>query len=493
MHALATAITDLFKKCDVSDDWSTITASLIPKVAVPKGPKDFRPIAALTSLRKLIGYIFMLTLPEASYKSFQCGFVPKRDATQAVFCVKRLGELAREWGKPVFAAQLDMSKAFDKVLHSSVLEALQGLGAGKQHLAFLSSMLMKGSVQLRLGNVSTRSVRLDRGVPQGAPESPSLFIAVTDMALGKVQDSWREKNIGYTFDGVWLPVVAYADDVMILATSEEELALMLADVAAAFDQVWLSLNMSKTNYSSSLPSKDSTIAVKGEEISWRKDLTFLGSCITLPGNGEAAMRSRKAKATRVFDEWAPVLTSSKLPAKMRADAFKASVIPSFCWQAQSWTLTKVQSQHVASWSSRLGSRMKGSRRSSCEEPGQWWRRMHREGKRFLDENHIDIPHEVCLAKHSFAGHIARMPEQDVANKVLRLRNLAWWRQVQATPQQMPKHGPRPHPKRFNALCRWEAPLEEKWGRAQAGSTADTVGWMLIAQDRERWRSLRSAL
>ena len=117
---MAAAIQSLFEKCDMDKDWSMITASLIPKVAVPKSQKYFRPIASLIAVRKLVGYVFLLSLPNYTYSSFQCGFVPGRDATQAVFCVKQWGEIAREWNKPLFVAQFDMSKAFDKVSHSNV-------------------------------------------------------------------------------------------------------------------------------------------------------------------------------------------------------------------------------------------------------------------------------------------------------------------------------------------------------------------------------------
>ena len=173
-------------------------------------------------------------------------------------------------------------------------------------------------------------MQLDRGVPQGAPESPWLFIAVTDMVLGRMQESWSCRRLGYTFDGVWLPAIAYADDVVLLANSEEELALMLAEVAEAFGTVGLSLNMSKTNYTSSLPGQDSFITVNEKKIMWKKDLTFLGSCITLSGNDQAAMRDRKVKATLVFDTWAPVLANQKWSAGMRAEVFKSSAIPCFC-------------------------------------------------------------------------------------------------------------------------------------------------------------------
>ena len=129
-----------------------------------------------------------------------------------------------------------MSKAFDKVKHSAILRALQRQGAGDQLTAFVASMLQQSTIKLGLGSASTRTIDLDRGVPQGGPESPSLFISVTDMALAELLDGWRARGFAYNIDGVWLPIVAYADDVLVLAQSGEDLQIMLAEVSS----VWAS-------------------------------------------------------------------------------------------------------------------------------------------------------------------------------------------------------------------------------------------------------------
>ena len=227
LAAMAAALEGLFLRSELPQSWSEITATLVPKLAVPSGPKDFRPIAALVTLRKLVGYLFLHFVPSPSWHTLQCGFVSGRDAAQAVFCVKRLGEVAREWKRHMYIAQLDMSKAFDKVYHSAILAALDRIQASSQLKAFAANMLKQSSVCLSLGNVRTEKVRLDRGVPQGAPESPFLFILVTEMALASLHDSWAKRGLGYLIDGLWLPDVAYADDVVLLAMSITDLQIML--------------------------------------------------------------------------------------------------------------------------------------------------------------------------------------------------------------------------------------------------------------------------
>ena len=129
-------------------------------------------------------------------------------------------------------------------------------------------MLQQRTIKLGLGSTETRTIGLDRGVPQGAPESPLLFISVTDMALSELYGDWKERGFGYNIDGVWLPIVAYADDVLVLAESEADLQTMLAEVSAALREVGLDINMSKTHYSSTDVIEGHVIDVAGEKVAW---------------------------------------------------------------------------------------------------------------------------------------------------------------------------------------------------------------------------------
>ena len=334
LEAMAAALESLFLHSELPQTWSEITATLVPKLAVPSGPKDFRPIASLVTLRKMVGYLFLHFTPIRSWQSLQFGFVSGRDAAQAVFCVKRLGEVAKEWKRRLYIAQLDMSKAFDKVFHSAILAALVRIQAGSQLKAFAANMLKQSSVCLNLGNVRTEKVRLDRGVPKGSPESPFLFILVTEMALASLHDSWAKRGLGYLFDGLWLPDVAYADDVVLLAMSITDLQIILLEVEKAFAAVGLTLNLGKTNFTSTLACEGKTLELSGHTVKWSPRLTFLGTVITLCSNDDEAIRARMTRAMSAFQIWSPMLTNKALPIAARVAAFITSVLTSSCWQAQ---------------------------------------------------------------------------------------------------------------------------------------------------------------
>ena len=72
----------------------------------------------MTAARKLLGYLIMAMLPDLVFFSVQCGFVPHRQAAEGVYRIKRILEVCREWDRSVRVVQIDLLKAFDRVLHS---------------------------------------------------------------------------------------------------------------------------------------------------------------------------------------------------------------------------------------------------------------------------------------------------------------------------------------------------------------------------------------
>ena len=494
LDLLAQQIEEMFAKCEFHSNWAAITATLVPKIACPKGPKDFRPIASLVTLRKLMGYIFLQALPQQNFTTLQCGFVAKRDAAQAVFTVRHLSEHAREWQVPLHIAQLDMSKAFDRVKHSAILQALEARGTPAQLTAYLAEMLRESTVTLSLSSSKTRTIALDRGVPQGAPESPQLFISVTDHILGKLFERWKSKNWGYRANDAWIPIVAYADDIIVLAKSLSELQQMLGDISAAFETAGLSINPEKTRYSSSCggDGNEAPLLFDGATVPWRQTFEFLGSRISPGGNDEKGIFHRLMKAKETYQKWKPVLECTGIPESTRLSAFNCSVMASLSWCSQTWTPTEKQYAKLQSFCSRCGASMKRIRRGDAECIQQWWRRLHREGKKFLEQNQkkkkrLDLNPTRVIKKDKirFAGHIARLPSEDPVRQVLAAHSLEKWRETQrlsAGSSHARGAGKSPHPARFNALRRWEAMLEEKMGAA----------WAARAQSREEWKRATEA-
>ena len=106
---------------------------------------------------------------------------------------------------------------------------------------------------------------------------------MTDMALASLHDSSAERGLGYFVDGLWLPEVAYADDVVLLAMSIAALQTKLLEVEKVFSAVGLTLNLGKTNFRSTPACEGKTLELSGHVVKWSPRLSFLGTVITLCG------------------------------------------------------------------------------------------------------------------------------------------------------------------------------------------------------------------
>ena len=164
LEGLAEYFTALLTAVSSPDAWTVVCATLIPKVVGACSLDKFRAIACLPVARKLLGYIWLQMLPALRYHTLQCGFVPKSQAANGVYILKRTAELSKEWKKPLFLAQLDLTKAFDRELHSAVVKALRLQGVSLQCLAIICNVFLKSKAATTLGHVTAEVVDMLQGL-----------------------------------------------------------------------------------------------------------------------------------------------------------------------------------------------------------------------------------------------------------------------------------------------------------------------------------------
>ena len=69
----------------------------------------------------------------------------------------------------------------------------------------------------RLETVSSNSVRMSRGRPEGAPESPVIFTMIMELVLRDLIKSWITRKLAWTLDDFALAAICYAADVVLVA------------------------------------------------------------------------------------------------------------------------------------------------------------------------------------------------------------------------------------------------------------------------------------
>ena len=424
----------------------------------------------------------MRMLPPLRFESFQTGFVSGAQASDGGFVLKRAAELSREWNGQICVAQLDLTKAFDRVKHSAVLNALRLQGCSMQCLGVISTIFLQSQMSVRLGHVNADAVDMRRGLPQGAPESPLIFVIVMEYVLRPLLRKWWARGSGWSIDSFWLASMCFADDVLLVSTSVADLERMGRELVEALGDVGLEVSAAKCHWTSYPRMPVTNLNLAGAVVTWEPHIIFVGSVFNFGGNDGEALEHRLAQATKVFYKRAPYLQRGGASLRKRLQLLGGTVFLSALWLCEIWVLTKQQRRHLSSWGARLASRSVLVRRGAAEEAGQYWRRLHRVGHELLRPSGGTLDRRRATRLHSFAGHTARTRVK-IVHAALRTRPLSWWRFHQA--MYLRKRGGL-HPKRFK-VWRWESQLTVFYAEIASDDTSGNVGWMAEAQDRDLWK------
>ena len=136
------------------------------------------------------------------------------------------------------------------------------LGANPAYITLLRDLYNGATSTLKLHRDSDK-IKLHMGVRQRDNISPKLFTAcLQDAIINKI--NWEDKGIN--IDGEHLSHLIFADDIVLVAKSPEELESMLTGIYLASKPVGLRMNLIKTKVMLNENAITSTVAVDGNII-----------------------------------------------------------------------------------------------------------------------------------------------------------------------------------------------------------------------------------
>jgi hypothetical protein len=88
---------------------------------------------------------------------------------------------------------LDFEKAFDKVDHTFILNVFQAKGFGSLWCLWIKQLFDSASSAVLLNGIPSSSFKCKRGVRQGDPLSPLLFVLAADILQTLINQSLAEE------------------------------------------------------------------------------------------------------------------------------------------------------------------------------------------------------------------------------------------------------------------------------------------------------------
>jgi hypothetical protein len=190
-------------------------------------PGNYRPIALLSQIGKLFGSIIECRLSDWSEQTMaladeQGGFRRHRGTPELIFMLREIILSRKALGRPTLTTFIDARKAYDSVWREGNYVNLHDLGVRGKLWRQLQAMNSSSESKIRLPFGETEWFKVTRGVAQGAVESPFLYSCF----INGLAEDLRERGLGVQAAGVLTPLLMYADDIVLLASSVAELRAM---------------------------------------------------------------------------------------------------------------------------------------------------------------------------------------------------------------------------------------------------------------------------
>lgn len=209
------------------DRWGSGIISPLHKHDSRLDPGNYRPITLMSILGKLFGRIVNERLSKfseatGSLSDEQGGFRPNRGTPDQVFILREILASRNERGLATYASYLDVRKAYDTVWREQAYTRIHDSGVKGKLWRQLQAMHSKISRKVKHPLGMTEEFDVDRGVAQGAVESPWVYSNFID----GLACALKAAGHGVVISGKRVPCLMYADDVVMLASSRSELMAM---------------------------------------------------------------------------------------------------------------------------------------------------------------------------------------------------------------------------------------------------------------------------
>ena len=276
----------------------------------------------------------------------QAGFRSGFGCPDHLFTLGQLAEKAEEYQSSLWIAAVDFQKAFDSVEHSSIWASLSHLGVPSAYVRILASLYSSQTGEI-ITDRTSKCFPIRRGTKQGDPLSPKLFNSVLEIVMREIKCEWESKGYGLpTRAGCNLSNLRFADDILLIGKSKEEVQCMLSSLAQASRRVGLQIHLGKTKILTNVPEAErvgtgyvNVGADKVDILPFEGAVMYLGRSFSFCNMHSEELRHRIARGWAKFHQFKSELCCRHIFLPDRLRLFEAVVTPSVLYACGTWTLT----------------------------------------------------------------------------------------------------------------------------------------------------------
>lgn len=214
-----------YTKGIVPQSFGDATVVCLKKSGSSANPLNYRPISLLNTdykvytrlLASRLKPLLPLLVAEA-----QGGFVPGRKIHDVIDCFIAAQQAARRGNSRALAVLLDIKKAYDSVNREYLKNSVKARGFGIRFLKATTATHAATWATFQVNGLLSRKIRITRGIRQGCPLAPLLFVLLLDLLYRWLLADQSLKDPIPTAPDVE-PVAGYADDTALIVAGEHQL------------------------------------------------------------------------------------------------------------------------------------------------------------------------------------------------------------------------------------------------------------------------------
>ncbi|XP_021995690.1 uncharacterized protein LOC110892858 [Helianthus annuus] len=228
--------------------------TLIPKVKDPVELNNYRPINLVGIISKVISIVLANRLKlviSNVISDSQSAFLKDKFILDGPLIVNELITWCKKRKRQAFLLKIDFEKAYDNVNWSFVVDIMKQMGFPELWCRWIWGILKSARSSVLVNGSPTFEFKCEKGVRQGDPISPFIFLIVMEaltLLLDKAKDEGILRGLATPNDGPVISHLLFADDAIILGEWCSENVLNVVRILRVFHMCsGLRINLSKSN------------------------------------------------------------------------------------------------------------------------------------------------------------------------------------------------------------------------------------------------------
>ncbi len=240
-----------FTAQDVPSAWKQATTILIHKKESTSDPSNFRPIALMSCLYKLLMAVLArrmttFAIDKDLLSKEQKSARASEGCYEHAFILESVLNDARRQLRPLCLAWLDIRNAFGSIPHAALSTTLSHMGFPPQLISMIMNVCTGATTEVLTPTGKTLPIPIHSGVKQGCPLSAILFNMAIELIICKcIASAAQSTRRSLKHHGLSLSILAYADDIVLLARDKRSLQHLLDAVSEAANSLNLEFRPDK--------------------------------------------------------------------------------------------------------------------------------------------------------------------------------------------------------------------------------------------------------